>query len=121
MQSGEVVICDYVNFSGETKRGLFIVLYDEQYDATNNTTLNFIAIKITTKLNMVGNYTVYLDVDENPFFKAPCLASCGKIHTMHKNQIKYHLGKLSSNSFKKVYIGVSKFLSELNRQMINNV
>lgn len=121
MQSGTVVICDYVNFSGETKRGLFIVLCDEQYDGSNENVMNFTAVKITTQLNMVGTYTVYLDVEENPFFNTPCLASCSKIHTLHKHQIKYTLGRLSPNSFKKVYIATRKFLSEVDRQMISNV
>lgn len=121
MKSGTVVICDYINFKGEAKRGLFVVLYDEQYDITNNCTMNFTAIKITTKLEMVGNYTVNLSVEENPFFNNPCLASCSKIHTLHKHQIKRVLGNLSTNSFKKVFITTSKFLSEINRQMLNNV
>ena len=121
MKPGTVVICDYINFKGETKRGLFIVLYDEQYDISNDGTMNFLAIKITTQLNMVGNYTVNLNVEENPFFNNPCLASCSKLHTLHKHQIKHTLGCLSSNSFKKVYITTSKFLSEINRQMVNNV
>ena len=121
MKAGTVVICDYINFSGETKRGLFLVLYDEQYDISNEGTMNFTAIKITTQLDMVGNYTVNLNTEENPFFKAPCLASCSKIHTLHKHQIKYTLGKLSANTFKKVFITTSKFLTEINRQMMSEI
>ena len=121
MKAGTVVICDYINFKGETKRGLFVVLYDEQYDVQNNGTMNFTAVKITTQLEMVGNYTVNLNMEENTFLNAPCLASCSKLHTLHKNQIKYHLGKLSSSSFKKVFICVSKFLSEINRQMMSEI
>lgn len=121
MKAGTVVICDYINFSGETKRGLFVVLYDEQYDVSNSGTMNFIAVKITTKLNMIGNYTVNLDNTENTFFNAPCLASCSKLHTLHKHQIKHTLGKLSANSFKKVYITTTKFLNEINRQMMSEI
>lgn len=121
MKSGTVVVCDYINFSGETKRGLFVVLYDEQYDVSNSGTMNFTAVKITTQLDMVGNYTVNLNTEENTFFNNPCLACCSKIHTLHKHQIKYTLGKLSANSFKKVFITTSKFLAEINRQMMSEI
>lgn len=121
MQAGTVVICDYINFKGENKRGLFCVLYDEYCDSLVDGNMNFTAIKITTQLDMIGNYVVYLDNNENSFLNNSCLASCSKIHTLHKHQIKHTLGKLSTNSFKKVFITTSKFLNEINRQMVNNV
>lgn len=121
MKPGTVVICDYLTFSGEKKCGLFIVLSDEQYDNSNNDVMNFTAIKITTKLDMVGNYTVNLNTNENTFFNNPCLASCSKVHTLHKHQIRRSIGKLSNNSFKKVYITFNNFLSEINRQMMNEL
>lgn len=120
-KSGNVVICNYINFKGEIKKGLFVVLYNELYDNLNNNEKNFMAVKITTQLDMVGNYTVNLNLDENPFFKYPCLACCSKIHTLHKNQIEGVLGKLSENTFKKVYVSYSKFISEVNRQMMSEL
>ena len=71
--------------------------------------------------DMVGNYTVNLPLQENDFFKQPCLACCSKIHTLHKNQIDGILGNLSQNTFKKEFISVSKFLSEVNSQMLNDI
>lgn len=121
MKSGTVVICDYINFKGEPKCGLFVVLYDEQYDVTNYGTMNFTAIKLTTQLDMVGNYTVNVNTEENSFLNSSCLASCSKLHTLHKHQIKRTLGKLSPNTFKKVYITTHKFLSEINRQMMSEI
>lgn len=121
LKSGNVVICNYINFKGESKKGLFVVLYDELFDNVNNNSNNFTAVKITTQLDMVGNYTVNLNLEENSFFNKACLASCSKLHTLHKNQIDGILGKLSSNTFKKVYISVSKFLSEVNRQMMDEI
>lgn len=121
LKSGSVVICKYINFKGEQHKGLFVVLADELFDSKNNTSSNFTAIKITTQLDMVGNYTVNLPLQENEFFNLPCLASCSKIHTLHKNQIEGILGQLSQNTFKRVYIQVSKFLSEVNRQMMNEI
>ena len=121
MKPGTVVICNYINFTGESKRGLFIVLSDEGHDNSNFGCMNFTAIKITTQLSMVGNYAVNLDVEENPFFNNPCLASCSKIHTLHKNQIQRVLGKLSNGSFKKVYITVHNFLEQVNKQMMSEL
>lgn len=121
MRAGTIVICEYINFTGEKHKGLFMVLCDENNDNSNEGHVNFTAIKITSNLDMIGNYTVYLDNEENPFFDKPCLASCGKIHTLHKNQIKYVLGTLSANSFKKVFSTTCKFLFEIARQMLKNV
>ena len=120
-KSGSVVICNYINFKGEIKKGLFVVLYNELYDNLNNNEKNFMAVKITTQLDMVGNYTVNLNLEENSFFKYPCLACCSKIHTLHKNQIEGVLGRLSENTFKKVYVSYSKFISEVNRQMMSEL
>lgn len=70
---------------------------------------------------MVGNYTVNLNLEENSFFKQPCLASCSKLHTLHKNQIEGILGQLSESTFKKVYIQTKSFLNEIDRQMIGGL
>lgn len=121
MKAGTVVICDYINFKGEAKRALFVVLQDEQFDPANSGTINFTAIKLTTQFDMVGNYTVNINIDDNPFLNAPCLASCSKIHTLHKHQISRVIGKLSPNTFKKVYITTHNFLSEINRQMLSEI
>lgn len=121
LKSGSVVICNYINFKGEIKKGLFVVLYDELFDNATNNSLNFVAVKVTTQLDMVGNYTVNLNLDENSFFKQPCLASCSKLHTLHKNQIEGILGQLSENTFKKVYIQTKSFLNEIDRQMIGGL
>ena len=121
LKSGNVVICNYINFKGEIKKGLFVVLYDELFDNATNNYLNFVAVKVTTQLDMVGNYTVNLNLEENPFFKQPCLASCSKLHTLHKNQIEGILGQLSESTFKKVYIQTKSFLNEIDRQMIGGL
>lgn len=121
LKSGNVVICNYINFKGEIKKGLFVVLYDELFDNATNNSLNFVAVKVTTQLDMVGNYTVNLNLEENSFFKQPCLASCSKLHTLHKNQIEGILGQLSESTFKKVYIQTKSFLNEIDRQMIGGL
>ena len=121
LKSGNVVICNYINFKGEIKKGLFVVLYDELFDNATNNSLNFVAVKITTQLDMVGNYTVNLNLEENSFFKQPCLASCSKLHTLHKNQIEGILGQLSESTFKIVYIQTKSFLNEIDRQMIGGL
>ena len=120
-RSGTVVVCNYINFKGENKKGLFVVVGDEAFNNNTSNFSNFTAIKITTQLNMIGNYAVNLDLTENPFFKYPCIASCSKIHTLHKNQVDGKLGILSEKTFKEVYKTYSLFVNELNRQMMSNL
>ena len=93
-KSGTVVIANYVNFKGEKKQGVFMILYDEALDNTTDSVMNLTAIKITTQLSMVGNYAVNLKNEDSDFFKHDSLASCSKIHTIHcsqRNDIPRHI------------------------------
>lgn len=120
-KSGTVVIANYVTFKGETKQGIFMILYDEALDNTIDSVMNLTAIKITTKLSMVGNYAVHLENEDCDFFKHESLASCSKIHTIHKNQIVAVIGILGEKTYKKVYTGFRKFLNEIDRQMLGGL
>ena len=120
-KSGTVVIANYVNFKGEKKQGVFMILYDEALDNVTDSVMNVTAIKITTQLSMVGNYTVNLKNEDSDFFKHDSLASCSKIHTIHKNQIVGVIGILGEKTYKKVYTGIRKFLNEIDRQMLGGL
>lgn len=120
-KSGTIVIANYINFKGENKQGVFMVLYDEALDNTTDSVMNLTVIKITTQLSMVGNYTVNLKNEDSDFFKYDSLASCSKIHTIHKNQIVGVIGILGEKTYKKVYTGIRKFLNEIDRQMLGGL
>lgn len=120
-KSGTIVIANYINFKGENKQGVFMILYDEALDNTTDSVMNLTAIKITTQLSMVGNYTVNLKNEDSSFFKYDSLASCSKIHTLHKNQIVGVIGILGEKTYKKVYTGIRKFLNEIDRQMLGGL
>lgn len=120
-KSGTIIIANYVTFKGETKQGVFMVMYDEALDNVTDSVMNVTAIKITTQLSMVGNYTVNLKNEDSDFFKHESLASCSKIHTLHKNQIVGVIGILGEKTYKKVYTGIRKFLNEIDRQMLGGL
>lgn len=120
-KSGTIIIANYVTFKGETKQGVFMVMYDEALDNVTDSVMNVTAIKITTQLSMVGNYTVNLKNEDSDFFKHESLASCSKIHTLHKNQIVGVIGILGEKTYKKVYTGVRKFINEIDRQMLGGL
>lgn len=120
-KSGTIIIANYVNFKGEQKQGVFMVLYDEALDNTTDSVMNVSCIKITTQLSMVGNYAVNLKNEDSDFFKHESLASCSKIHTIHKNQISGVIGVLGEKTYKKVYSGFRKFVNELDRQMLGGL
>lgn len=120
-KSGTVVVANYINFKGETKSGIFMIVYDESFDNNNQNAMNVIAIKITTQLSMVGNYVCSLKNEDSDFFNQDCLASCSKIHTLHKNQITKQIGILGEETYKKVYATYRRFLNEMDRQMIGGL
>lgn len=120
-RAGSIVIANYINFKGENKRGLFMIIYDEGFDSNNTNAMNVQAIKITTQLSMVGNYVCNVRNEDSQFFNQECLASCSKIHTLHKNQITKIVGVLGEDTYKKVYATFRKFLNELDRQMIGGL
>lgn len=120
-RAGSIVIANYINFKGENKRGLFMIIYDEGFDSNNTNAMNVLAIKITTQLSMVGNYVCNVRNEDSLFFNQECLASCGKIHTLHKNQITKIVGVLGEDTYKKVYATFRKFLNEVDRQMIGGL
>lgn len=116
-KSGTIVVANYVTFKGETKRGIFMIMYDESFDNNVSNCMNVIAIKITTQLDMVSGYVINLKNEENTFFKSDCLASCSKIHTLHKNQIVKTIGFLGEKTYSKVYSKMRHVFNEIDRQM----
>lgn len=120
--SGTVVCSNYNLFDGTTKQGVFLVLYDEQMDINVLDKKNVVAIKISTQDTCVANYSVELNNNMNPFFDKPCIACCSKIHILHKKEQVYKvIGNLDMSTYKKVYKVYNKFLSELNRQVIDSL
>lgn len=120
-KSGTIIIANYINFKGENKKGVFMVIYDEAFDNDNSNAMNIQAIKITTQLSMVGNYVCNLRNEDSLFLNQDCLASCSKIHTLHKNQVVKQVGVLGKDTYKKVYGTFRKFLNEVDRQMIGGL
>jgi mRNA-degrading endonuclease toxin of MazEF toxin-antitoxin module len=117
---GTVVLATYNTFSGEVAHGLFLVLYDEALDPRHNFKENITVVKISTSYDMLTNYCVPLR-DGNTFFDKDCMALCSKVQTFHKDQVYKSLGVLSPRSFREVYKVYKKFISELERGLVDNL
>lgn len=117
IRAGSVVCANYCTFEGIKSIGIFLVLYDEQFDAANNFKGNVAALKVTTSFDMITNYCVPLTPENNSFMERECMVLCSKIHTMNKKQIYKILGRVSSYTLKQVYKQYRRFESELERQM----
>lgn len=114
---GTVVASNYVTLNGEHKVGLFLVIYDEQLDASNNFKGNVLAFKITTSYKMITNYCVPLLDDYTNFLEKDCAALCSKIILLDKANIFNVIGELHPYTFRQVFKCYKRFESELNRQI----
>ena len=118
LRPGTVVSVNYNDFSGNPQHGLFLVLYDEQIDASNNFKNNFTAIKITTSYNMITNYCVPLtDGKSDKLFTRQCMALCSKVHTFDKSQVSEEIGRVHHTTLKNVYKCYRRFITEVERQL----
>lgn len=98
-------------------RGVFCVLYDEAYDKHISHSRNILAIKVTSKLDALGTYSVFLNGhDKNPFLKENSFAQCSKIHTLDKinNDTKY-LGRLDDSTIDLILFKVSLLIEDIKK------
>ena len=119
---GTIVLAKYNRFDGMLTDGIFCVLYDEQLDQNVFTKKNIVAVKLSTRLTTVSNYTVQVDMDKNTFLKNPSVVCCSKTHTLHKEQQVYGiLGTLDPHTYTKVYKNYLRFINEITRQVVDKL
>lgn len=122
MLPGTVVLSTYTNFNGDVVKGLFVILYDEQSDNNVLSKKNVIGLKLSTKNTCVTNYSVELTPETDKFLKNECIVCCSKEHVLHKeSQIYRVIGRLTPNTFRKIYKVYNKFNSELLRQIVDSI
>ena len=117
LKPGTIVCANYTDFQGNKLVGLFLILYDEQIDASHNFKGNVTAVKITTSLNMCSNYSVCLKDGKNEFLDKDCFALCSKVTTLDKDQIYKVLGSLHPYTLRQVYKCYRRYETEVERQM----
>lgn len=117
MKPGTIVCANYTDFSGSICQGIFLVLYDEQLDFSNNFKGNVIALKVSTQFHMITNYCVPLTDGHNSFFDKECMALCSKVHTLDKEQVYKVLGVIHPHTLRQVYKVYRRFEAELERQL----
>lgn len=114
-KAGSIVKVKYWNFNNEKVNGLFCVIYDEAYDEHTPHNGNVLAVKVTTKLDSIANYSVYLNANgANSFFLEKSFAQCSKIHTFDKqNEIFGCIGRLDKNTTNKILNNVALLTKEV--------
>lgn len=119
---GTVVCAKYNQFDGTRVEGIFCVLYDEQFDNNVATRKNILAIKLSSRMTLVSNYSVDIDMDKNKFFQANTIACCSKVHILHKeHQVYKVLGKLDTITYTKIFKLYARFISETERQALDRL
>ncbi len=119
---GTIVCAAYNEFEGERKAGIFCVLYDEQLDNNILQKKNVFAIKLTTQTTLTGNYSVEVLLNRNDFLDKQCVACCSKVHILHKIHNVYKvLGVLDPITMKNIYKTYNRFVTEVERQILDRV
>ena len=119
--TGDIVCANYNDFNGESKIGIFLIIYSEREDRiyTNGHT-NLNCVKVTTN-NLLGNsYTVRIKKGEANLDKE-CIANLSKTHTLIKEQIYKKIGTLSSNTMFNVFKELRAFNNEVEQQVLNKI
>ena len=114
---GTLVCATYKEFDGKQQPGVFVILYDEALDSNHRFKDNVVALKCTTSMSIVGNYTVTLTDGNNPTIERPTIASCSKPITLKKSNIFKVICTLHPVTYRTVYKTYKKFAGEIDRQM----
>ena len=119
---GTIVCAKYNKFDGTSDTGIFCVLYDEQLDNNVQTRKNVTAVKLSTQLTLISNYSVDVDMERNSFLLSKSIVNCSKVHVLHKEQQVYKiLGKLDTTTYTRVFKSYMKFVMETQRQAIDRL
>jgi hypothetical protein len=119
---GTIVCAKYNKFDGTETTGIFCVIYDEQLDSNVLTRKNVLAVKLSTQLTLVSNYSVDIDMERNSFLLSKSIVCCSKIHILHKEQQVYKvLGKLDKATYDRVFKSYMRFAFETQRQLIDRL
>lgn len=119
---GTIVCSKYTKFDGSVADGIFCVIYDEQFDSNIFTKKNVLALKLSTQLTLISNYSVEINSEDNEFLLKKSIVNCSKAHLLHKEQQVYRtLGQLDKNTYKKVFKSYMRWNNEIQRQLIDKL
>lgn len=102
-------------------KNFFLIIYAEQQDNMTMHRRNYCALKLTTSVVDEAIYTCSYSNEYNSFMKQSGFVSCSKLHTFDYNQIAGCLGKMDSNTMKKVFKIYHRFQCELERQFLERI
>lgn len=122
LMSGTIVCAKFADFDREEKIGLFCILYDEQLDGNILNKQNVLAIKLTTQQTTMGDYTVAINMERNPYLQNLCSACCSKVHILHKKKQVYKiLGMLDKATYNRIVKTYVNFQSKVEKQVLDRI
>lgn len=91
VNEGQCVLVEYRTFSGESKTGLFMVVYHETTDRVLSN--HFIALKISSREHLYG---VELEKERLQFLSKDSWVNCNDVHRFREDEVLKIIGIVNS-------------------------
>lgn len=88
---GDVVLCEYMDFEGEVRQGIFIIIYHDCI--ANPLSNNFTALKISSKPYL---YQLKLEKKYLPFLDHDSWVNCNNLFRFREDKVQFIIGRLTN-------------------------
>lgn len=117
-RTGDIVCVSYGDFNGNTRVGLFLIIYNEKQDrhySSNHS--NILCAKLTTNNFQGDGYVVRLYKGDSGL-QEDCFVNLSKLHTFTNERAYKLIGRLEPSRMVKIFKEFNKFNQEINNQMM---
>ena len=117
-RTGDIVCGSYGDFNGDTRVGLFLVIYNEKQDrhySSNHS--NILCAKLTTNNFQGDGYVVRLYKGDSGL-QEDCFVNLSKLHTFTNERAYKLIGRLEPSRMVKIFKEFNKFNQEICNQMM---
>jgi mRNA-degrading endonuclease toxin of MazEF toxin-antitoxin module len=117
-RTGDIVCISYGDFNGETRVGIFLIVYNEKQDRHYTSShSNILCAKITTNSFQGDGYTARLKKGEANL-QEDCLVSLSKLHTFTNERAYKLIGRLEPYRMSQIFKEYHKFNQEIENQLM---
>lgn len=113
---GDVVLCEYRNFDGEVKQGIFIVVFHDSIDKPISN--NFTALKISSKPYL---YQLKLERNYLPFLDRDSWVNCNNVFRFREDKVIAIIGRLTVYYKNKVLQQMINYNNRMVESMRNSI
>lgn len=117
MVAGSVVKHHYKTIDDEYRTGIFLVIYDEEFDSSISFKGNVLGLKITSTGREL-HYDVPLLQLMNPFLDHNSFVMCSKLHVLDKRDVTL-MGYVTFADLLKVYTNFKRLNYSIDKQVCN--